>query len=234
MCHNYVRLLTAVRALSVACLILIVTGTAQSALLVGTIVTSGVETIAEMNDLIDDYNADFGASLPHVGALLDKLEGQDSADFIEGNLALGDFDFYHSDDSGATNVNVFDSVVTFTPSTLGPAAGFDTLDNRVFAFEQLSGPSFDYYVSKDGNLGWSLWIPSSGINPVYTDAGTGASSIVGSGFTRGDTANNALDFDPITNGVSHISFYNASLPEPNSALLLAVATLLMSVVRRRS
>ncbi len=187
----------------------------QASLLVGTIATSGVETIPEINQLIDDYNADFGASLPSVISLLDKIEGQNSADFTEGNLALSDFDFYHQDDGGATSLDIFDATVNFTASTLGVADGFDTLDNPVFAFEQLSGPSFQYYVSKDGNLGWSLWASMNGINPAYTDSAVG-------GFTRGNINDDSLDYDPISRGVSHISFYVA-IPEPNSLILLGVA-----------
>jgi hypothetical protein len=196
---------------------------ARAATLIGTIVTSGVETIPQMNQLIADYNADFGALLPPVVALVDKLEGQDAADFTEGNLALSDFQFYQQDNGGSTSLNLFDATVKFTTSTLGSTAGFDTLDNRVYAFDQLSGASFAYYVSKDGALGWSLWVPTASINPVYTDAGTGSSSITGSGFTRGSTTNNSLDYDPITNGVSHISFYDINdplvVPEPASLLL---------------
>ncbi len=187
---------------------------AHASILVGTIVTSGVETIPEINQLIADFNADFGASLPSVISLLDKIEGQNSADFTEGNLALSDFDFYHQDDGGATSVDIFDATVDFTASTLGVADGFDTLDNPVFAFEQLSGPSFQYYVSKDGNLGWSLWAPMSGINPAYTDSAVG-------GFTRGNINDDSLDYDPITRGVSHISFYVA-IPEPGSLILVGV------------
>jgi hypothetical protein len=190
----------------------------SGSLLVGTVVTSEVETIPEINQLIADYNADFGASLPSVVALLDKIEGQTAADFTEGNLALSDFDFHHQDNSGTTSVNIFDATVNFTASTLGVAAGFDTLDNPVFAFEQLSGPSFEYYVSKDGSLGWSLWAYMSGINPAYTDRANG-------GFTRGGISDNSLDYDPITRAVSHISFYTADsvVPEPGSLILLSIA-----------
>ena len=192
--------------------------TSSASLLVGTLVTSQVETIPEINQLIADYNADFGAALPSVVALLDKIEGQTSADFTEGNLALSDFQFYHRDDGAATSVNIFDATVNFTASGLGVAAGFDTLDNAVFAFEQLSGPSFEYYVSKDGSLGWSLWAFMNGINPAYTDRANG-------GFTRGSISNNSLDYDPISRAVSHISFYTADavVPEPGSVLLFGGA-----------
>lgn len=204
---------------------------ARASILVGTFVTPQVEMISQLNDLIDDYNSDFGASLPSLLELLDKLEGQNSADFQEGNLELSDFDFYEQDDSGATDVDIFDETVSFSLSTLGLADGFDTLDNPVFAFEQLSGPSFAYYVSKDGVSGWSLWSAMPGINPSYTDAGTGASSITGSNFTRGNITDNSLDYDPITGGVSHITFYSA-IPEPSTVLLLAMGLGCLAITRR--
>jgi hypothetical protein len=197
-------------------------GTLQAALLVGTIVTAGTETIAEMNQLIADYNTDFGAALPGVSQLVDKIEGQNAADFVEGNLQLGDFNFYEENSGGGTSLNIFDATVNFAASGLGVAAGFDTLDQNVFAFEQLSGPQFYYYVSKGGNLGWSLWAAGGGLNPVYTDAGTGASSIVGTDFTRGAITDNLLAYDPVRQGVSHISFYSA-IPEPGSAALVIAA-----------
>ena len=204
---------------------------AQASILIGTVVAPQVETIAQINQLIDDYNSDFNASLPNVQELLDKIEGESSADFEGGNLELSDFDFYQQDDNGTTEVEIFDENVSFSASTLGPADGFDTLDNPVFAFEQLSGPSFDYYVSKGGKSGWSLWSAMPGINPAYTDAGTGDSSITGSDFTRGNINDDGLDYDPVKGGVSHIAFYTA-IPEP-SAWCLAVLSLLARAGRRR-
>ena len=188
--------------------------------------------ISQLNELIDDYNSDFNTSLPQVQELLDKLEGQNAADFQEGNLELSDFNFYEQDDNGTTDVDVFDEMVDFSSSTLGAADGFDTLDNPVFAFEQLSGPSFDYYVSKDGVAGWSLWSAMPGINPLYTDAGTGDSSITGSGFTRGNINDNSLDYDPIIGGVSHITFYVA-IPEPASIGLVLIGLASLACGRRR-
>lgn len=204
---------------------------AYASILVGTVVTPQTETVTEMNQLIADYNADFGASLPSATLLVDKLEGADAADFEQGNLALSDFDFYHQADAGGTSFNIFDEAVDFTPSTLGAADGFDSLDNPVFAFEQLSGPSFQYYVSKDGNLGWSLWFATDGLNPVYTDAGTGSSSLTGSGFTRGAITDGGLAYDPIKSAVSHISFYNA-VPEPTSLTLVLLGGLMLMQRRR--
>lgn len=69
---------------------------ARASILVGTFVTPQVEMISQLNQLIDDYNSDFGASLTHVQELLDKIEGQNSADFQLGNLELSDFDFPHT------------------------------------------------------------------------------------------------------------------------------------------
>jgi hypothetical protein len=63
-----------------------------------------------------------------------------------------------------------------------------------------------------------------GVNPVYTDLGTGASWIVGSGFTRGPITNSNLVYDPSNKGVSHISFYTA-VPEPGSVTLLSMGIL---------
>jgi len=194
--------------------VLLGVNTSYASLLVGTVVTSGVETIPEINQLIASYNADFGASLPIVTAPLDKIEGQNSAFFDDGVFQLSDFEFYHQDDGGSTSLDIFDATVNFAASSLGAAAGFDTLDNPVFAFEQLSGPSFQYYVSKDGNLGWSLWAVMSGINPAYTDSGVG-------GFTRGNINDDSLAYDPINHGVSHISFYTAT-PEPSSLVLFGI------------
>jgi hypothetical protein len=205
---------------------------AQASILVGTFVKSQAETITEINQLIDDYNSDFNTSLPNVLERLDKIEGQDAADFEEGNLELGDFDFYEQDDAGATDVDIFDENVSFSASTLGPLDGFDTLDNRVFAFDQHSGPSFEYYVSKGGKTGWSLWSVMPGINPAYTDAGTGDSSIIGSDFTRGAISNNGLEHDPATSGVSHISFY-ASIPEPSNWCLALLSLAALAGRRRR-
>ena len=197
---------------------------ARASILVGTFVTPQVETISQLNDLIDDYNSDFNTSLPNVQEFLDKIEGQNSADFEEGNLELSDFVFYEQDDSGTTDVDIFDETVSFSLSMLGPADGFDTLDNPVFAFEQLSGPSFGYYVSKDGVSGWSLWSAMPGINPSYTDDNE-------NGFTRGNINDDNLDYDPITGGVSHISFYTA-IPEPSAVLLLAMGLGCLVITRR--
>ena len=205
---------------------------AKASILIGTFVTPHVETISQINQLIGDYNLDFNTSLPSVQELLDKLEGQDSADFEEGILELSDFDFYQQDNNGTTDVDIFDANVSFSASTLGAADGFDTLDNPVFAFKQLSGPLFDYYVSKDGVAGWSLWLAMPGINPLYTDAGTGASSLTGSNFTRGNINNDSLDYDPITGGVSHISYYVA-IPEPASLGLLLMGLVSLAGRGRR-
>ncbi|MEX0938394.1 MAG: hypothetical protein WDZ59_11090 [Pirellulales bacterium] len=194
---------------------------AHASTLIGTVVGAGVETIPEINDLIDDYNADFGTSLPPVLSKIDKLEGEDSAFFEEGVYELSDFLFYERADDGAVDVDIFDETVEFDVSTLGILAGFDTLDNPVLAFDQLSGPSFMYYVSKAGNAGWSLWLYMDGINPSYTDDDDG-------GFTRGVITNNLLDFDPAGMGgaVSHITFYHA-VPEPSSVMLACVAVALL-------
>jgi hypothetical protein len=210
------------------------TNHARGSLLVGTFVGAPAESLAQMNQLIADYNSDFGAALPAALARIDKIEGESPADFEDGVYSLTDFDFYHRSTGGSVDINVFDTLVEFTPSTLGVADGFD-LDNPVFAFEQLSGPAFTYYVSKGGNQGWSLWAVMPGINPAYTDLGTGASSIVGSNFTRGVITNNALDFDPSTQGVSHISFYSSvpgsDIPEPSTMVLMLFGCLM--VFRRR-
>jgi hypothetical protein len=204
---------------------------AFATILVGSESTPGVETIPEMNALIDAYNTDFGASLPQVVSLLDKIEDIKDpngvvigADFIEGNLVLGDFNFFQEDLGGGISLDIFDSIGhKFSPSNLGPD-GFDTLDENVHAFEQLSGPSSTYYVSKDGKKGWSLWVSMDGVNPVYTDQFAG-------GFTRGDISDNSLAFDPAKGGVSHISFYTA-VPEPGTLLLGALASLGMLLRRR--
>jgi hypothetical protein len=217
-----------------AAVTLLIANCTYASTLIGTVVAPSVESISEMNDLIDDYNSDFSASLPPVDSLLDKVEGQSAADFTQGNLALSDFNFFYQDDTGTDlSLSVFDSSVDFTLSTLGPLDGFDTLDNPVHAFEQLSGPSFTYYVSKDGNLGWSLWLAMDGVNPVYTDAGTGFDSITGTDFTRGDITDNSLAYDPISSGVSHISYYTATMPEPSTLLLGALASVGLLVRRRK-
>lgn len=205
--------------LAVVASILLLAGSADASILVGTFKESTVETITKINQLIDDYNTDFSASLANVLLLVDKVEGQSSAAFNQGNLELDDFDFFTQDDNGSKTVSIFDATVKFNASLLSSSVGFDNLDAPVQGFEQLSGPSFEYYVSKDGNDGWSLWASMSGFNPVYTDAGTGDSSITGSGFTRGDISNTSLAYDPIRGGVSHISFYTTAeeiIPEPAS------------------
>lgn len=212
-----------------ACLILAMAGPANASLLIGTFVESQAESIEKINQLIADYNDDFGTSLPLVHPLgfVDKIEGQDSASFIAGFYELSDFIFYEQMDGGTDRiVDIFDEEnVEFEVSDLGLTAGFDTLDNPVQGFElsdSFDGFPFQYHVSKDGKLGWSLWLAMDGFNPAYTDLGTGASSIVGSGFTRGDITDSSLAYDPIKNAVSHISFYSifAVAPEPSSLMLL--------------
>ncbi len=194
--------------------------------LVGTVVTSSVESIPEMDALITAYNLDLGASLPAVGSQVDKLEDDQTnggANFIGGNLLLGDFDF--GQQTGGVELNVFDASLGFSPVTFGVGESFSEVDNPVFGFEQVSGVPFTYYVSKDGNLGWSLWLAMDGINPVYTD------SMVG-GFTRGEISDNSLSYDPVGNGVSHISFYSA-IPEPSSLLLAFAGGLSLTLTARR-
>jgi hypothetical protein len=209
----------------------------QASILVGTFVESQAETIVKVNQLIDDYNADFGASLPQVVALLDKLEGVNSAGFTEGNLQLSDFNFYAQNDDGTKTESIFDASVNFDATPIDfTVDGFNDLDNPVMGFEQLAGASFDYYVSKDGNLGWSLWTFMDDFNPVYTDAGTGNSSISGSDFTKGSIADNSLAYDPIGNGISHISFYTTAasdVPEPASLGLFGLAITLVALRRGR-
>lgn len=211
--------------LPIAALLLWAPASQAASILIGTVVTAQPETIPEINQLIEDYNTDFGASLPLVVSQLDKLEGEDSADFVGDALELSDFDFYQQDDDGLTELNIFDEMPeTFTESTLGAAAGFG-LDLPVFAFEQLSGPSFDYYVSKDGPGGWSLWAYMPGLNPVYTDSADG-------GFTRGVITDNTLAYDPHGQGVSHIGFYS-TIPEPGSSVLFGIALVFSLAGRRR-
>lgn len=217
------------RVVCTAVVTLLIANCTFATTLVGTVVTTGVETIAEMNTLINDYNTDFSASLPQVESLLDKIEdfvdpnGNDIAVFTEGNLVPGDFNFFQEDPNGGTSLDVFDTLVKYSPSNLGPD-GFSTLDENVQAFEQLSGPSSTYYVSKNGAGGWSLWLAMDGVNPVYTDE-------VAGGSTRGEISNNSLAYDPIVGGVSHISFY--IVPEPSTLLLGALASVGMLVRRRR-
>ena len=213
--------------------VLLWAGSADASTLVGTFVESSAESITKINQLIDDYNADFGTSLPSVDSLLDKIEDIGSvADFVGSNLELSDFDFYDQDGSGATNLNIFDQIPeTFSASSAG--WGFDSLDLNARAFEQLSGPTFDYYVSKDGINGWSLWTAMNGLNPVYTDTGTGDSSITGSGFTRGDISISTLDYDPINNAISHISFYSSVVPEPSSIVLFGLGLIALLAHGRR-
>lgn len=201
-------------------------GPAGAGILVGTFVESEVETIAKINILIDEYNDEFTALLPNVQQLVDKIEGMETADFTEGILSLSDFDFFQRDETSPTvNHMIFDTSVGFVASSLG-SSGFDPIDNAVLGFEQLSGFAFDYYVSKNGMDGWSLWTKMDGFNPVYTDVGTsGSNSHDGTGFTRGDVGVNTLAFDPINGGVSHISMYTSSadviVPEPSSIVLFA-------------
>jgi hypothetical protein len=199
--------------------------------LVGTVVTTSVETIPEMNALIVAYNNDIPASLPLVTSLLDKLEDaadpNDGAIFEMGILDPNDFNFYVEDNSGTTVIDVFDALDKgYSPSTLGEDS-FSTVDENVQAFEQLSGDSSTYYVSKNGNAGWSLWISMAGVNPVYTDK-------AGGGFTRGEISDDSLAFDPAPQGgVSHISFYNpVEIPEPGTLLLGALASLGMLLRRK--
>jgi hypothetical protein len=207
---------------------------AQASILVGTVAGPGVETIAEINALIADYNNDFGTSLPPVLGLLDKIEDNqdtDIAEFTEGNLEVGDFNFYHQSGGGATMLDIFDTEVNFTPSGLGDTTGFDDLDNPVFAFEKLGGPAFFYYVSKAGNVGWSLWAYMEGLNPSYTDVGVGDSSIVGLGFTRGAITIDELIYQPAGMGgaVSHITFYTA-VPEPGSLAMFSIGALILLAI----
>ena len=202
--------------------VLLGTSSVDASILVGTFVNSGVESITKIQQLINDYNTDFGASLPDVGSLVDKIEGDTGAADFEGvNLVLSDFSFYDQDNSGGTGLDIFNAAqVKFSLSGLG--WNFNLPDLNVRAFEQLDGPTFDYYVSEDGVNGWSLWTAMDGLNPVYTDAGTGDSSITGSGFTRGVITDVNLDYDPIKNGISHISFYSSStevIPEPTTIVV---------------
>ncbi len=209
---------------------LLIANSASSTTLVGTVVTNSVETLSEMNALIDAYNTDIPASLPQIVGLLDKIEDlsdpNDGVIFQNGNLDPNDFIFYMEDVSGATTLNVFDELNKgYSVSTLGPD-GFAIIDENVQAFEQLSGPSSTSYVSKNGNAGWSLWLSMSGVNPVYTDID------VDDGFTRGEISNSSLSYDPtLSGGVSHISFYSV-IPEPGTLLLGALASLGMLLRRK--
>jgi hypothetical protein len=198
--------------------------------LVGTVVTQQAETILEMNALIDTYNTDFGASLPQVTSLLDKLEDvsgdpNDGIVFQNGVLDPNDFIFFAEDDLGTTGLDVFDELdKRYSQSTLGVDT-FSSLDENVQAFEQLSGPSSTYYVSKGGADGWTLWLSMSGVNPVYTDQAKPS-------FTRGEISNQSLEYDPAKGGVSHLSFYATAIPEPGTLLLGAFASLGMLLRRR--
>lgn len=207
-------------------------------MLIGTIVKAPAETIIEINTLIDDYNADFGTNLPHVVLLVDKL---DNGSFINGTYSNSDFDWYEQDDNGNVSVDIFDA---FDDGTTDNSVKFTSwnvtgFNNPVLAFEQKSGPTVEYYVSKDGNKGWSLWLAMAGMNPFYTDEGVGSSSITGSGFTRGSISNTSLDYDPIKNSVSHLSFYRSAggdnvIPEPGTVAIWSVLALAgLAIIRRR-
>lgn len=215
-------------------LTLLFSGASHASILVGTVVTSRTENIADINNLITSYNTTFGASLALVVNFQDKIEDDGSsagASFTNGFYQVSDFTFYKQDDAGPTQVAIFDNpAVDFSVSTLGTGGGFDSIDNPVQGFQQHSGANVEYYVSKDGNLGWSLWYATSGFNPYYTDSATG-------GFTYGSTADDALAYDPIKNAVSHLSFYSAggggNVPEPGTFAIWSLVGLTAAMFHRR-
>lgn len=190
--------------------------TAHASILVGTIGSSNPKpSITSINGLIDDYNNDFGTSLAHVDGLIDKLEG---GGWENGVYSSSDFDFFKKISSGTADrtVDIFDT----------PNVKFESISNPI-GLERPAGfetdiDSFEYYVVKDGNKGWSLWLSMDGFNTAYIDSAT-------NGFTRGAITNTNLDFDPIYKGISHISFWNAgddsggsgAIPEPSSVLTFA-------------
>ena len=214
---------------------------AQATILVGTVVSSKTETVTEINNLIDTYNTAFSENLDHVNFLVDKLEDQDAEDpdagaiFVNSTFVAQDFNFYQANPDGTPDITqlIFDASVGFDNADLVSEGFF--LDNPIFGFEQLAGPTFDYYVSKSGRGGWSLWLAAEGFNPSYTDSDV-------DGFTLGVTTNQSLEYNPISNGVSHISFYSTgtsggpvtNIPAPATLALLGVGLLVVGRMSRRS
>ena len=215
-------------------LTLLFSGASHASILVGTVVTAQTENIAAINNLITTYNTTFSASLSPVVNFQDKIEDDSSAaaaGFENGFYQVSDFTFYKQDDGGPTQVAIFDNPsVNFSTSMLGNGEGFDSLDNPVQGFQQRSGPSVEYYVSKDGQLGWSLWYATPGFNPYYTDSAL-------DGFTYGSTTDDALAYDPIKSGVSHLSFYSAggggNVPEPGTFAIWSLVGLTAAMFHRR-
>ncbi|PHR89732.1 MAG: hypothetical protein COA78_35630 [Blastopirellula sp.] len=238
--------------------VLLLAGTANAGILVGTVVKSQTETIAEMNALIHNYNTVFSADLPDIGVFLDKIEDtKDQNDistgsqFINNQFLFTDFNFYvESGNTGTKSVDIFNTEVHFNASTLALGIGFDTVAKNVQGFEQNSGPTFEYYVSKDGKKGWSLWTYMDGFNPFYTDLGiidnnnnpskslylSSLTTVDGgldllpaddsvTGFTRGPITDGSLAYDPIVNSVSHLSFYTAELPDDPDTVIPEPATM---------
>jgi hypothetical protein len=199
-------------------------------ILVGTVVDASVEEIGTpttpgtINYLIDQYNSYSPASLPYVLSKVNKLDetADGSPIFENGSFDFDDFKLYKTAtaSTGTRQLSIFNNSDQWFED-------WDFTAGNVLAFEQITGPSFDYYVSKDGNLGWSLWTHMPGaLNPVYTDSGV-------EDFTRGAISDNGLDYDPIGNEVSHLSFYT-SVPAPSAiAALLGMGALgLITIVRR--
>ena len=207
--------------------ILLLAGFAEGSTLVGTVQESANPDIGDLNPLISTYNTDFATSLPQIQVEIDKIEDQlGVATFQQANLSVDDFDFFAQDDLGSKSVFIFDATVKF--GELVGAFSFDDLDNPVQGYEWTSGSpqSYDYYVSKDGELGWSLWYAGNGFNPAYTDSAA-------DGFTRGNTSDDSLSYDPITRGISHIAFFS-SIPEPSTLALLCVGVFgFLTYTRRR-
>lgn len=211
----------------------------EASILIGTTSATATENITQINILIDNYNSDFGTSLPHVAIFVDKIEDGTGGrgEFINGQYSVSDFTFYAQDDGGAVDVNIFDQTPeTFSLSDLGQVLGdngFDSIDTNVQAFEQLSGPSVEYYVAKSGRS-WSVWLAMDGINPFYADSSR-------NGYTRGPISDQQLAYDPVKNGVSHLSFYRSAgggtgtIPEPASVAIWSVlaSTCLITAARRR-